>query len=162
MTVTLAASEASSTRVNPPGPGPTSTMCRPAREPALRTMRAVRFASSRKCCPSARRADRPCRAITSRSGGSAFIPAEESRAPRAYFDRCVAAQVSLKLARQQFHALVEQLRLHLLLVHLRQVLLLARADNDDSDAIARHQRLAGAIQRQAGKQLAECRRCNAF
>ena len=71
-TVTLAASDASSARVRPPGPGPTSTTCRPVSGPAARTMRCVRLASSRKCCPSDRRAASPCRAMTSRSGGRAI------------------------------------------------------------------------------------------
>src|SRR5690606_12171735 len=47
-----------------------SMTVRPSNGPAARAMRAVTFASSRKCCSNPLRADRAYRAITSRRGGS--------------------------------------------------------------------------------------------
>ena len=43
--------EASSARVRPPGPGPTSITCRPVRSPASAAIRAQTAGSSRKCWP---------------------------------------------------------------------------------------------------------------
>ena len=70
MAVISAAGEASRERVRPPGPGPTSITWRPVRSPVSRTIRSVRLPSSRKCWPREWRAARPCRAMTSRRGGS--------------------------------------------------------------------------------------------
>src|SRR5690606_32870727 len=69
MAVTWAAPWASSARVRPPGPGPTSITCTPSRGPVARAMRPVRLRSSRKFWPRALRALRPCWRMTSRSGG---------------------------------------------------------------------------------------------
>ena len=87
-----------------PGPGPTSsTAARSGRRPARRCA-CVRSASSRKCWPSARRASSPCRAMASRSGG------RRAHAPLGVRSSIVARRrrSALQLARQQFHAFVEQ------------------------------------------------------
>ena len=73
MAITRLAPCASSARVRPPGPGPTSTTVAPSSGPAARAMRAVRLRSSRKFWPSDFLAERPCRRITSRSGGRSSI-----------------------------------------------------------------------------------------
>ena len=78
-----------------------------ARQP--RTMRRVRLASSRKCCPSDRRAASPCRAMTSRSVGSSVMH-RRGRMSIAAWRRKFGQQ----LARQQFDTLVQQLRAHFL------------------------------------------------
>ena len=44
-----AAALAKSARVSPPGPGPTSSTCRPARSPAKAAIRVQMLGSSRKC-----------------------------------------------------------------------------------------------------------------
>ena len=64
------APSASSARVRPPGPGPTSMVVTPARPPAVRAILPVRLRSRRKFWPSAFLAAMPWRWMTSRSGGS--------------------------------------------------------------------------------------------
>ena len=71
--ITRAAPSASSARVSPPGPGPISTTVTPSSAPPARAMRAVRLRSSRKFWPSDFLAARPCRRMTSRSGGRSSI-----------------------------------------------------------------------------------------
>ena len=61
--MTLAAPSASSARVRPPGPGPTSITVTPSSGPAARAIRPVRLRSSRKFWPSDLRAMRPWRRI---------------------------------------------------------------------------------------------------
>src|SRR6185437_822416 len=62
-----------SARVKPPGPGPISMIEAVSSGAAARAMRRVRLRSSRKFCPSACRAPRPKRFMTSRSGGRSGV-----------------------------------------------------------------------------------------
>src|SRR6185503_9653987 len=71
----------SSARVSPPGPGPISIVVPAARFPAARAILAVRLRSSRKCWPRPCLAPRPCRAMTSRSGGRSTLGTPVRRLP---------------------------------------------------------------------------------
>src|SRR6056297_29016 len=71
--MTRFAPAASSARVSPPGPGPTSITVSSA--PAERAMRLVRLRSKRKFCPSAFFGARSKRWTTSRRGGRSSIAA---------------------------------------------------------------------------------------
>src|SRR5690242_15974370 len=73
MAITRRAPLNSSARVSPPGPGPTSITVASPRSPAARAILPVRLRSSRKFCPSAFLACRPCRSITARKGGNPSI-----------------------------------------------------------------------------------------
>jgi hypothetical protein len=68
---TRRAPSASSARVRPPGPAPISMTVAWSSGPAARAMLPVRLRSRRKFCPYRRCAAMACRAMTSRSGGSA-------------------------------------------------------------------------------------------
>ena len=70
---TRRAPDASNARVKPPGPGPISMTVAWSSRPAARAIRPVRLRSSRKFWPRRLCGTIPCRAMTSRSGGSEAV-----------------------------------------------------------------------------------------